>query len=286
MDHLGSTRLKTDASGDAVFTRNYEPFGPDYDGSGSEEFKYTGKHEDSSGLYYFGARYYDPEVGRFITEDPILRSFENPQGLNRYIYCRNNPLKYIDPDGNEPITIVVCGYLIKVIGGMLITSSIYIFNEHFFLKRDPTPEGLMASYKEGIILGSTIYVAPKISPIIAASTPLTREQSTELVSTIGSGLSYLATRSQDKPYEYDELLGTMITSYGISYSISYYIGPIPWYEELVMEEGSQTLLFDVWDIIIDDDRKGKKDQYLTSTTQYDIYNSIYYGGGGGHIIRR
>ncbi len=59
-DHLGCTRLKTDADGNAVFTRNYEPFGPDYDGSGSEEFKYTGKREDPSGLYYYGARYYDP----------------------------------------------------------------------------------------------------------------------------------------------------------------------------------------------------------------------------------
>ncbi len=79
-DHLGSTRLKTDANGDAVFTRNYEPFGPDYDGSGSEEFKYTGKHEDPSGLYYFGARYF-LETGKFITEDPIIGSLEDPQNL-------------------------------------------------------------------------------------------------------------------------------------------------------------------------------------------------------------
>lgn len=77
-DHLGSTRLKTDADGDVVFTRNYEPFGPDYDGSGLEEFKYTVKHKDPSGLYYFGARYYDPEVGRFITEDPVMGSQEDP----------------------------------------------------------------------------------------------------------------------------------------------------------------------------------------------------------------
>ena len=212
-------------------------------------------------------------MGRFITEDPITGSLDDPQGLNRYVYCRNNPLKYIDPDGNEPITIVVCGYLIYVIGEMLTTSTIYIVNEHLFLKRDLQPEGLIASYKEGVILGSTMYVTPKIAPIIAASTPLTNEQSTELMSTIGSGLSYLATRSQDKPFEYDELLCTIIISYCLSYSINYYIGEIPWYEELVIEEGLQQLSFDVWDIITEDDRKGKNDQYLTSTTQYDIYKN-------------
>ena len=52
--------------------RAHVPFGPDQNESGSEEFKYTGKRQGSSGLYYFGARYYDPEVGRFITEDPVL----------------------------------------------------------------------------------------------------------------------------------------------------------------------------------------------------------------------
>ena len=44
-------------------------------------------------MKYFGARFYDPEVGRFITVDP------GKDGLNWYAYCNNNPLRYIDPDG-------------------------------------------------------------------------------------------------------------------------------------------------------------------------------------------
>jgi uncharacterized protein RhaS with RHS repeats len=44
-------------------------------------------------LSYFGARFYDPEVGRFLTQDPAK------QGLNWYSYCGNNPLRYVDPDG-------------------------------------------------------------------------------------------------------------------------------------------------------------------------------------------
>ena len=65
----------------------------------SEKYKYTGKEKDITGLYYFGARYYDPTIGRFITKDPIKGNSMNPQTLNPYVYCLNNPMKYIDPDG-------------------------------------------------------------------------------------------------------------------------------------------------------------------------------------------
>lgn len=58
---------------------------------------YTGKEIDpDTGLYYFNARWYDPDLGRFITEDPIK------DGTNWHVYCRNNPLKYVDPTGLEP----------------------------------------------------------------------------------------------------------------------------------------------------------------------------------------
>lgn len=88
VDHQDSTRVKTDAKGDVVFTSYYVPFGPVYGEFGSEEFRYTGRHEDSSDLYYYGARFYDPVVGGFITEYPVIGSIDDPQGLNRYVYCR------------------------------------------------------------------------------------------------------------------------------------------------------------------------------------------------------
>jgi len=65
----------------------------------TEKYKYTGKEKDITGLYYYGARYYDPTIGRFITRDPIKGSIMNPQTLNPYVYCLNNPMKYVDPDG-------------------------------------------------------------------------------------------------------------------------------------------------------------------------------------------
>ncbi len=96
-DHLGSTRLVTDEAGNVVTDIQYKPFGEPI--GGEERFLYTGKERDSTGLYYYGARYYDPEIGRFITRDPLAGKKVIPQSLNRYVYCFNNPLKFHDPSG-------------------------------------------------------------------------------------------------------------------------------------------------------------------------------------------
>ena len=54
---------------------------------------------DDSGLYYHNARYYDASIGRFISADTVVPDPADPQHLNRYTYCLNNPLKYTDPTG-------------------------------------------------------------------------------------------------------------------------------------------------------------------------------------------
>ena len=100
-DHIGSTRLITDESGNVVTDITYEPFG-ELVSEQEERYLYTGKEKDvSTGLYYYGARYYDPEIGRFLTRDTVKGSRDSPQTLNKYIYCLNNPMKYIDPTGNQ-----------------------------------------------------------------------------------------------------------------------------------------------------------------------------------------
>ena len=67
-DHLGSTRLVTDEQGNVVSEVQYKAFGKTDEEE--EDYLFTGKERDSSGLYYYGARYYDPEIGRFISRDP------------------------------------------------------------------------------------------------------------------------------------------------------------------------------------------------------------------------
>jgi RHS repeat-associated protein len=102
-DHLGSSSVITDQDGQLVQHLEYLPFGKTQVSTGTDtvSHKFTGKELDAStGLYYYGARYYDPEIGRFITPDTIVQAPYNPQTLNRYSYCNNNPINYVDPTGH------------------------------------------------------------------------------------------------------------------------------------------------------------------------------------------
>ncbi|ALC16210.1 hypothetical protein DSOUD_1431 [Desulfuromonas soudanensis] len=112
-DHLGSSSVITDR-----FGRNYEhleyfPYGETWvEETRSERnlpFKFTGKELDpETGLYYFGARYYDPVVSVWVSVDPNIysifenkREFEFSRKLSLYSYVENRPLLLIDPDGKD-----------------------------------------------------------------------------------------------------------------------------------------------------------------------------------------
>jgi RHS repeat-associated protein len=99
-DHLGGTSEISDSSGNQIAYISYFPFGVTRAGSVPTDKKFTGQRLDSSGLYYYGARYYDPSIGRFISSDSIMSNPANPQALNRYSYVWNNPLKYYDSSGS------------------------------------------------------------------------------------------------------------------------------------------------------------------------------------------
>ncbi len=86
LDPLGSPVVITNSSGDALERYHYYPFGriSQETGSVANTHKFTGKELDSEtglGLYYFGARYYNPGVGRFITPDPGPPDLNDPQDL-------------------------------------------------------------------------------------------------------------------------------------------------------------------------------------------------------------
>lgn len=107
-DHLGSTNVMTDENGSQLELIEYEPYGKiqRHDGAAGNnrlaKQQFTGKKlDDETGLVYFGARYYDPSLGRFITPDTIVQSPNNPQTLSRYSYCSNNPINYVDPSGHS-----------------------------------------------------------------------------------------------------------------------------------------------------------------------------------------
>ena len=99
-DALGSTLALTDSTGTIQTQYTYEPFG-NTTGAGqasSSAYQYTGRENDGTGLYFVRARYYNPILGRFISEDPI--GIED--GKAKYVYALNDPLRYADPAGLWP----------------------------------------------------------------------------------------------------------------------------------------------------------------------------------------
>ncbi|AZR73470.1 hypothetical protein BBF96_08795 [Anoxybacter fermentans] len=110
----------TDGTGKLVWEQDYLPFGEDLHKPGTSvvdfevetRYKFTGQRQVVGiGLYYYGARYYDPEAGRFTREDEYQGDIFIPQTLNLYVYVLNNPLKYLDPTGNKYEFVSGTGYL-------------------------------------------------------------------------------------------------------------------------------------------------------------------------------
>ena len=102
-DNLGSTTVLFDEEGNVVWKGEISAFGDVVLGEwiGEELFaervKFTGKdYDEVTGLYYFNARWYDPRLGRFTSEDPVR------DGMNWHVYVNNNPLRYVDPTGLDP----------------------------------------------------------------------------------------------------------------------------------------------------------------------------------------
>jgi RHS repeat-associated protein len=100
-DGLGSVRQLVDTTGHVETNYAYDPFGvPVAEGDGSNPYQYTGEAWDAEvELLYLRARYYQPEVGRFITKDPWEGDLRQPTTLNRYVYARDNPINLTDPAG-------------------------------------------------------------------------------------------------------------------------------------------------------------------------------------------
>lgn len=123
-DLLGSPTLVSDQHGNTLWHEHSDPYGRAQDrvSETGEEFLhdrtgsrkgYTGHLQDEgTDLVYMKARYYDPQIGRFYSNDPMGFVASNPMMFNRYAYANNNPYRYIDPDGRAAQAAPVVGYAI------------------------------------------------------------------------------------------------------------------------------------------------------------------------------
>ena len=110
VNHIGSSTVITDQNSIPQQNIDYYPYGSYRPGTPTTppsgfpgvHYTFTGQEsDDETGLYNYGARLYDPLLGRFISPDSITSKPRNLQAFNRYSYVLNNPLKYTDPSGHD-----------------------------------------------------------------------------------------------------------------------------------------------------------------------------------------
>jgi RHS repeat-associated protein len=104
-DHLGSSSLITTLDGVLAQHLEYLPFGEVFvderatPTTRSTPYKFNAKElDEETGLYYYSARYMDPRLSLWLSVDPLAEKYP---GFGSYIYCRNNPVRLIDPDGRS-----------------------------------------------------------------------------------------------------------------------------------------------------------------------------------------
>ena len=98
-DHQGNNRVVLNSSGTVMETNHYYPFGGVFSTSNVQPYKYNGKELDTkAGLnwYDYGARHYDAVLGRWHVVDPLAEKYYSS---SPFVYCNNNPIKYVDPNG-------------------------------------------------------------------------------------------------------------------------------------------------------------------------------------------
>ena len=106
-DHLGSSYI-TNLDGEVAQHIEYVPFGEVFieerNNTWNTPYLFNAKEfDEETGLYYYGSRYYVPRLTIWITADPLQERYSN---ISSYNYCLNNPIKFLDDDGDSPISVL------------------------------------------------------------------------------------------------------------------------------------------------------------------------------------
>ena len=168
-DRLGSITMILDSLGNAVQNVGYDAWGnlrdPQTHALYTEsdmptlflERGFTGhEHLPEFGLINMNARLYDPVLGRFLSPDPYVQLPDFSQSYNRYSYCLNNPLKYVDPDGEVWWIPIVVGAAVFGVGNTAA----------HIIRQNGSWHGWMRNFAQGAIVGGTLVAAWQFAPVI------------------------------------------------------------------------------------------------------------------------
>ena len=187
-DALGSTRFLTDASGQVTERYIYDASGRLLDSTGSSPnvYEFAGQQRDGTGLDYLRARYYDSNLGRFISKDVSAGNWNNPISQNPYVYANDNPIIFTDPSGYfsledisvaEALNSILSGISYTTIGQQIIVGA--LFGGAFDLvhqdieiiegrRAEVSWSGVLESTYQGAILGPLLAIFPLAGVAFAA----------------------------------------------------------------------------------------------------------------------
>jgi RHS repeat-associated protein len=170
-DHLGGTHVITDITGLRVQLVEYDPWGKVVrsEGTADTTHGFTGQFLDpESGLMYYGGRYYDPVLGRFISPDPFVQSLTNPQTLNRYAYVLNNPVNRIDPTGYFSLGKFfkfIAPIIVAIVVAIVVPEILPAIAATFGTTLTPAVTGAVAGAAAGAAASATNVVLNKAPPL-------------------------------------------------------------------------------------------------------------------------
>ena len=126
-DPAGSPIAGMNQAGAITWRENYQPFGEKLENASAStdnDIWFGGKEfDDDTELSFFGARYYEPTIGRFVSIDPQGFDEENIFSFGRYAYGNNNPYKFVDPDGETPAHILAALAVVAARGVVYVARS-------------------------------------------------------------------------------------------------------------------------------------------------------------------
>lgn len=194
-DAIGSVRVLTNATGLVLQQHDYLPFGeePAPPTSVPNSRRFGAKERDTAtGYDYFGARYMSSQTGRFTTVDPLLnmeRALPDPQRWNRYQYAANNPLKFTDPDGRDPL----------VIGGAIGAGVYSLWNTYVNVQQGrPWYQNIGLEASKGFLVGVTLGLA---APALVTATAV--DAGAVTAASVGGSAVDRALRSADAAIRFE-----------------------------------------------------------------------------------